>query len=472
MSFNPVWDVDEVMSVIATAVGQARWFTGKENHPRLQASAYAVLGSTATSTTILYLVSSTDRLLSIPLTFCLLTEQERRFSNVLGTVSSSLGQLAVSDATADPDGQNAILYATLDASNNASNAMSDVGPGTSAAHPNLPYLALVPHAIRGLAKDLPEIIAAEKLTSEQSNTSIIYRFAHADAAGSTGLILKVFRVINPGKNPDVQLQQALDHAGSTAVVCQYGSLSAVVNGANADLVVAQEFLSDALDAWQVMTVGLEKTDGTLTRTDDITALGAMTRNIHDELGRSFPTVVADAARRAEIAATWAQRAERAIDDAPELAELAPQIQEIYARSMEKPWPALQRIHGDYHLGQVLNAPGRGWVAFDFEGEPLRPLAQRVQPDLALRDVAGMLRSFDYAAGAAHIAGGSKTALDSWKKAAYTAFLSGYGTISTNEQDLLMALTLDKALYEVSYEVASRPDWVEIPLSGVYELLGR
>jgi predicted trehalose synthase len=133
------------------------------------------------------------------------------------------------------------------------------------------------------------------------------------------------------------------------------------------------------------------------------------------------------------------------------------------------WPALQRIHGDYHLGQVLNAPGRGWVLVDFEGEPLRPLAERNQLDLALRDVAGMLRSFDYVAGSweQEHPGRSRA---TWAAAARTAFLEGYAASAGRDprQDaiLLNALELDKALYEVVYEARNRPTWLGIPTTAI------
>ena len=136
------------------------------------------------------------------------------------------------------------------------------------------------------------------------------------------------------------------------------------------------------------------------------------------------------------------------------------------------WPALQRIHGDYHLGQVLDVPERGWVALDFEGEPLRPLAERVQPDLTARDVAGMLRSFDYAAGSVALA---ETPVDAtaWAASCRAAFLDGYASVAgapdADAVALTRALELDKALYEVVYEARNRPSWLPIPLGAVERL---
>ncbi len=141
-------------------------------------------------------------------------------------------------------------------------------------------------------------------------------------------------------------------------------------------------------------------------------------------------------------------------------------------------PPLQRVHGDYHLGQVLHSPTRGWVVLDFEGEPLRPLAERTRPDLALRDVAGMLRSFDYAAGQVRVSthdAAAADAADAWARAARDAFCSGYADVAgrdpREDAALLAALELDKALYEVVYEAGNRPEWIDVPLGAVDRLLG-
>jgi len=158
---------------------------------------------------------------------------------------------------------------------------------------------------------------------------------------------------------------------------------------------------------------------------------------------------------------------------PELEELRDAVTAVYDRAEQATWPSLQRIHGDLHLGQVIDAPGRGWLLLDFEGEPLRPLPERTAPDLALRDVAGMLRSLDYAAGAAHREHGADVPAE-WAVAARTAFLDGYareaGHDPREDAELLAALELDKALYEAVYEVRNRPDWLPIPVAGVRRLL--
>jgi predicted trehalose synthase len=151
------------------------------------------------------------------------------------------------------------------------------------------------------------------------------------------------------------------------------------------------------------------------------------------------------------------------------------IAAVLERAAAAEWPAFQRIHGDYHLGQVLLVPGRGWVLLDFEGEPLRPMAERSEPDVPLRDVAGMLRSFDYVAGTLVQQGGDADRAHRWAADARSAFLAGYeaelGASLTPYRPLLDAFELDKALYECVYEARNRPTWLPIPRDAVLRLTG-
>ena len=135
---------------------------------------------------------------------------------------------------------------------------------------------------------------------------------------------------------------------------------------------------------------------------------------------------------------------------------------------------MQRIHGDLHLGQVLWVPGRGWIILDFEGEPMRPMHERAREDFPLRDVAGMLRSFDYVAGSVTQSHGRSVA--EWALGARRAFLDGYisrsGTDLRANRSLLDAFEIDKALYEAVYEARNRPAWLSIPLAAIGRLVER
>jgi len=128
-------------------------------------------------------------------------------------------------------------------------------------------------------------------------------------------------------------------------------------------------------------------------------------------------------------------------------------------------PARQRVHGDLHLGQALRARGE-WFITDFEGEPLSTVAERIRPDLALRDVAGVLRSIDYAAAVGGATG-------DWAETARAGLLAGYAGATGDAPDvgLLDVLELDKALYECVYESRNRPQWAHIPAAALTRLLG-
>ncbi len=316
--------------------------------------------------------------------------------------------------------------------------------------------------------DAMPIATSAKYTGEQSNTSIRYQLK----SGET-VILKVFRVLNAGLNPDVILTQALAEAGSCHVAPPKGAALATWEEDGTEvsghILVVQEFMSGAHDAWQFMTEQAAR--GDLNR-DSVYELGAATRSIHDTLATVMPTdEVTDGARK-NLVDAWRRRADEALASAPDLEPYRDRIEAVFSSAEQSEnWPALQRIHGDYHLGQVLDVPDRSWVILDFEGEPLRPLAERTAPDLALRDVAGMLRSFDYVGGHISREGSDPKSAQVWVDKAQAAFLDGYGELPKGTDELLRALELDKALYEVSYEGAHRPDWISVPTAAVHTILG-
>ncbi|MBF4595384.1 hypothetical protein ITJ58_16595 [Curtobacterium flaccumfaciens] len=318
------------------------------------------------------------------------------------------------------------------------------------------------------------VTAARVLTGEQSNTSVI-----CDTESGDRVIVKVFRVLHHGDNPDVTTQLALTAAGSTRVPRVYGALRAdwpdvgrPDGTATGHLAFAQEFLPGLDDAWRV---ALQEAQAGTPFGDRAEQLGTALADVHRTLAGALPTEPADAPRRDAAVATMHARLDTAAREAPAVADHVDAVRAVYARAADATWPDLQRIHGDLHLGQVLSAPDpRGWVFLDFEGEPLRPLDERSLPDVTLRDVAGMLRSFDYVAGAlAHDAEPVDAA--SWAAEARARFLEGYrrgtGADLAAHSALLDAFELDKAVYEVVYETRNRPDWVGIPLAAVARLVG-
>ena len=338
---------------------------------------------------------------------------------------------------------------------------------------------------------------AERLrvtTGEQSNTSVILPAPSgaADAAGAEdaateGLIIKLFRVLAPGRNPDVEVSVALARDGwdqvSSPVAWSTLSFPDPVSGepASADSAVAAAFIPDAEDGFALFCSLAGSDDGeaggTRARAVSLAAdLGVTTARMHEHLAAAMGT--ADPGSPAGLAAALGERASWALGEVPELARAVPDLEARVEAGLDElrgleELPPATRVHGDYHLGQTLRgSDGRGrWYVLDFEGEPLRPLADRSRPDQPLRDVAGMLRSFDYAAAV----GGA--ADPGWLPAVRSAFLDGYRSAAPSTgaaghaADVLMGvLELDKALYEAVYEARNRPDWLRIPLSGIRHVL--
>ncbi|MEO6943050.1 MAG: phosphotransferase [Terrimesophilobacter sp.] len=311
------------------------------------------------------------------------------------------------------------------------------------------------------------------LRGEQSNTSIVYS---SDTGDGPSVICKIFRMLHHGDNPDVVLQSALFTAGSTSVPQIYGSVVATWpdesqpgGQAHGHLAFAQRFLAGARDAWGLaLAAGSTLADFAASAHD----IGIATADIHATLASTMPTHDASRHDIDSTVAAWRARLDAALDEVPELAPLRPSINLLYTRAASVPWPRLQSIHGDLHLGQVLAIPNGTWAIIDFEGEPMRPLAERTLPDLPLRDVAGMLRSFDYAAGSQTP---SPDVLE-WAHDCRTAFLDGYiagsGHDVRKDRVLLDAFELDKALYEVVYEAHNRPSWLPIPTNAVRRITDR
>lgn len=319
-------------------------------------------------------------------------------------------------------------------------------------------------------------LAAAPLTGEQSNTSLIYRSSDPH---TIPIICKVFRQLHAGINPDIELQTALAASGSPHVPRAIGSVEGEWpdpreprESVSGSLAFAQQFLPGVEDAWRV-ALHAASTDDDFS--DRAHALGVATAEVHVRLAELFGARATSEPDHDEVRRVWRRRLTTATAEVPGIADSVSAIEAVYERADRDVWPEVQRVHGDYHLGQVILVPGHGWVLLDFEGEPMRPMAERLRPDLALRDVAGMLRSFDYVAGSIRLerTDSSLETVRSWADDARTSFLQGYATSSGVDlravKNLLDALELDKAVYEAIYEARNRPTWVDIPLRAIRRL---
>jgi predicted trehalose synthase len=318
---------------------------------------------------------------------------------------------------------------------------------------------------------------AKVLSGEQSNTSII-----VGAGGTDPIMIKILRVLQPGRNPDVVVPQALASTGCERVPRLIGWVEGEwvqPGGAPAwgHLSAFAEFIAGSQDGWKIACAAVESGE---TFEQLASSLGATTSSVHAALAKALPTRPTTPDTLAALATHLRGRLAWAVGAAPALAEFESAASAVIDQiGVLHTAPDLQIVHGDLHLGQALHSEDRGWVLLDFEGEPLRPLAERGDPDLALRDVAGMLRSFDYAArhSVLGLADDDPRALaaSAWASQCRDAYLDGYaleaGHDPRSQDVLLRALELDKALYETVYENRHRPGWVEVPLRAVGRLLG-
>ncbi|GAA1455912.1 phosphotransferase [Nocardiopsis exhalans] len=305
------------------------------------------------------------------------------------------------------------------------------------------------------------------LTGEQSNTSLVY---------GRDYVLKTFRRLWPGHNPDLELNMAL--SGSPYVARPCGWIEADLSGHSTPTTLAllQTFVPDATDGWVLATENvrtlLEGAEADFS--EESARLGRTTAEVHSSLARALPTDVLSPSAAAELADAMVERLAMASAEVPELAEHAPRVMEAYAdfARVDEPLP-IQRIHGDYHLGQVIR-PESGWVLLDFEGEPTVPVRERQRLSSPLRDVAGMLRSFDYAAGYLLVGQDEDPELSwaarAWARRNRDAFCRGYadggGADPEKHLTVLRAFEFDKAVYEVLYEARNRPNWLRVPLESI------
>jgi maltokinase len=324
-----------------------------------------------------------------------------------------------------------------------------------------------------------ELIDARDVGTEQSNTSVVF---------DDELILKVFRRLEPGINPELEMLRFLTEHSFPNIAALGGWYQYSGGPLAATLGIVQEYVRGGLDGWELALDELaEEPERFLAR---LGRLGEVTGEMHsvlasDQSDPAFSPELPSVEALGLLTATVDEEIERVFlalpdhdDSVSPIAGRGEEVRDLL-RQMTHAGAAGQfiRTHGDYHLGQTMWA-GDDWVILDFEGEPARSLAERRRKRSALRDVAGMLRSFAYAASAVSLLRDAEPP-DGWEEQARARFLEGYfetvdpsllpaGQSSVDR--LLSVFELEKAVYELQYELDNRPDWVGIPVRGIQRLI--
>jgi trehalose synthase-fused probable maltokinase len=294
--------------------------------------------------------------------------------------------------------------------------------------------------------------------------------------------------VEPGENPELELLRFLSSRGFPNIAALAGWYDFEGRRVDATLGILQEFLAGAHDGWELVLDRLGSDPGGLLA--EVRALGEVTGELHTVLGSEAgdPAFSPDEPSMESLSILTAnvdEQIERLFIELPETPATEPILgrgQDVRERlqllSHIGAGGKVIRTHGDLHLGQTMLTPDRGWAILDFEGEPARSLPERRLKRSPLRDVAGMLRSFSYAAAGSRILRGVDAPED-WEDRAREAYLEGYREkvepsllppgVQATEQ-LLTVFELEKVVYELRYELNNRPDWVAIPVAGIVRLL--
>ena len=324
-----------------------------------------------------------------------------------------------------------------------------------------------------------KIETVRPMGAEQSNSSLVL---------DERLALKLYRRIEPGMNPELELLRFLTDRGFPHAAALEGFISYEGRPLEATLAILQRFVPSRGDAWELALETLGSDPGWLPA--HARRLGEVTGALHNALGSDptdphFAPEEPSTESLALLSASIDEEIEQVFAALPEIEALEPvagRAEEVRDRLRTLTHIGqvgrVIRHHGDYHLGQALWTNEEDWLILDFEGEPARSLAERRRKRSPLRDVAGMLRSFAYAASASVIQRGVEPP-EGWEEECRSEFLAGYlgeiepALLPSGEQGikrLLMIFELEKAVYELRYELANRPDWVSIPVAGIQRML--
>jgi maltokinase len=329
--------------------------------------------------------------------------------------------------------------------------------------------------------DLPaEVDSVRPMGADQSNSSLVFddRFA-----------LKLYRRVAPGVNPELEVLRFLTERGFEHTAALEGYVGYEGRPLEATLALLQEFVPSKGDGWEL---ALESLEGGNTEWLPLHArrLGEVTALLHNALGGDpgdphFAPEDPSTEALALLSASIDEEIEHVftmLPDIPALAQVRGRAEEVrdHLRLLTHIGSVgrIIRTHGDYHLGQALWTNEDDWLILDFEGEPARSVPERRRKTSPLRDVAGMLRSFAYAASAAQIQRGVDPP-EGWEERCRAEFLDGYLDVAEpsllpagrdQTERLLTVFELEKAVYELRYELNNRPDWVAIPVAGILRML--